>query len=61
MPGSSASEACAAMVEVSRPHQEEDFRLQVLMHFSAYLMIAALVIMGLQLAYAFYQLASFVL
>ena len=49
------------MVEVSRPHQEEDFRFQVLMHFSAYLMIAALVIMGLQLAYAFYQLASFVL
>jgi hypothetical protein len=31
------------------------------MHFSAYLMIAALVIMGLQLAYAFYQLASFAL
>jgi hypothetical protein len=31
------------------------------MHFSAYLMIAALVLMGLQLAYAFYQLASFVL
>jgi hypothetical protein len=31
------------------------------MHFSAYLMIAALVIMGLQLAYAFYQLASFML
>jgi hypothetical protein len=31
------------------------------MHFSAYLMIAALVLMGLQLAYAFYQLAAFVL
>jgi hypothetical protein len=31
------------------------------MHFSAYLMIAALVVMGLQLAYAFYQLASFIL
>ena len=31
------------------------------MHFSAYLMIAALVIMGLQLAYAFYQLASFMM
>jgi len=27
------------------------------MHFSAYLMIAAMVLMGLQLAYAFYQLA----
>jgi hypothetical protein len=31
------------------------------MHFSAYLMIAALVLMGLQLAYAFYQLATFIL
>lgn len=31
------------------------------MHFSAYLMIAALVLMGLQLAYAFYQLATFML
>ena len=31
------------------------------MHFSAYLMIAALILLGLQLAYAFYQLASFVL
>jgi hypothetical protein len=40
---------------------KRDFRFHVLMHFSAYLMIAALVIMGLQLAYAFYQLASFVL
>jgi hypothetical protein len=41
--------------------QKRHFRFQVLMHFSAYLMIAALVLMGLQLAYAFYQLASFVL
>lgn len=31
------------------------------MHFSFYLMIAALILLGLQLAYAFYQLASFVL
>jgi hypothetical protein len=31
------------------------------MHFSAYLMIAAMVLMGLQLAYAFYQLAGFFL
>jgi len=31
------------------------------MHFSAYLMIAALVLMGLQLAFAFYQLATFIL
>jgi hypothetical protein len=37
------------------------FWFQFLMHFSAYLMIAALVLMGLQLAWAFYQLASFVL
>jgi hypothetical protein len=31
------------------------------MHFSAYLMAAALVLMGLQLAYAFYQLATIIL
>jgi hypothetical protein len=31
------------------------------MHFSAYLMIAAVVLIGLQLAYAFYQLAAFFL
>jgi hypothetical protein len=31
------------------------------MHFSAYLMLAALLLLGLQLAYAFYQLATFVL
>jgi len=31
------------------------------MHFSFYLMIAAMILLGLQLAYAFYQLASFVL
>jgi len=31
------------------------------MHFSSYLMIVALVLMGLELAYAFYQLATFVL
>jgi hypothetical protein len=36
-------------------------RFQALMHFSAYLMIAALVLLGLQLAYAFYQLATFIL
>jgi hypothetical protein len=37
------------------------FLFQSPMHVSSYLMIAALVLMGLQLAYAFYQLASFVL
>ncbi len=38
-----------------------DERISILMHLSSYLMIAALVLMGLQLAYAFYQLASFIL
>jgi hypothetical protein len=42
-----------------RPNQE--FGFKPLMHFSAYLMIAALVLLGLQLAYAFYQLATFML
>ena len=41
------------------PHIEE--RIPVLMHVSSYLMIAALVLMGLQLAYAAYQLAGFIL
>lgn len=40
---------------------KKTFRFQALMHFSFYLMIAALVLLGLQLAYAFYQLAAFVL
>ncbi len=31
------------------------------MYFSSYLMIVALVLMGLELAYAFYKLATFVL
>jgi hypothetical protein len=59
-PGSSGSAASTAVFAATRPSRR-DFRFQVLMHFSAYLVIAALVIMGLQLAYAFYQLASFVL
>jgi hypothetical protein len=37
------------------------FWFQAAMYFSPYLMIVALVLMGLQLAYAFYQLATFVL
>jgi hypothetical protein len=63
MPDLSGGAACTVVFEASRPIKKikRDFRFQVLMHFSAYLMIAALVIMGLQLAYAFYQLASFVL
>ena len=40
---------------------QEGIRFQALMHFSSYWMIAAMVIMGLQLAYAFYQLAAFFL
>jgi hypothetical protein len=31
------------------------------MHFGVYLMIAALVLMGLEVIYALYQLATFVL
>jgi len=34
---------------------------KVLMHFGFYLMIAALVLIGLQVVYALYQLATFVL
>jgi hypothetical protein len=40
---------------------KQAFLFQAPMHVSSYLVIAALVLMGLQLAYAFYQLASFVL
>ncbi len=35
--------------------------VQGLMHFGLYMMIAALVLMGIEVAYALYQLASFVL
>jgi hypothetical protein len=57
------SEAAGALFElrarptVSRRH----FGFKSLMHFSSYLMIVALVLIGLELAYAFYQLATFVL
>jgi hypothetical protein len=37
---------------------DEDIWLKALMHFSIYVMIAALIIMGLELAYALYQLAG---
>lgn len=40
---------------------QEGIRFPAIMHFSSYWMIAAMVIMGLQLAYAFYQLAAFFL
>jgi hypothetical protein len=46
---------------VTRRVQADISWFQALMHFSAYLMIAALLLLGLQLAYAFYQLATFVL
>jgi hypothetical protein len=36
-------------------------RLKVLMHFGFYLMIAALVLMGLEVSYALYQLAGLML
>jgi hypothetical protein len=54
------TERCSSFAQdppVSRRH----FGFQVLMHFSSYLMIVAFVLMGLELAYAFYQLATFVL
>jgi hypothetical protein len=54
------TERCSSFAQdppVSRRH----FGFQTLMHFSLYLMIVALVLMGLELAYAFYQLATFVL
>ena len=35
--------------------------VKALMHFGVYLMIAALVLMGLEVIYALYQLATFVL
>jgi hypothetical protein len=45
--------------ELRRPQEKIDSR--VLMHFSFYLMMAALVLVGLEVAYALYQLAAFVL
>ena len=42
-------------------HFKKAYWFQALMHFSAYLMAAALVLMGLQLAFAFYQLATIIL
>jgi hypothetical protein len=42
-----------------RPHDSIWFKPS--MHFSFYLMIAALVILGVEVAYALYQLANFFL
>lgn len=56
-----ASEAFRAVFVATSTISKKIFWFQALMHFSSYLMIAALALMGLQLAYAFYQLATFVL
>ena len=40
---------------------ELNIGFKIHMHFGFYLMIAALVVMGLEVAYSLYQLASFVL
>jgi hypothetical protein len=61
MPGESVSGASQALFVASQATGSKGIRSQALMHFSAYLMIAAMVLMGLQLAYAFYQLAAFFL
>jgi hypothetical protein len=54
--GTSRTDGCLAP-------QNRSFKkaIPVLMHSSAYLMIAALFLIGLELAYAFYQLAIFIL
>jgi hypothetical protein len=54
---SSVSDAPRALLWFRDPQAKEGFGFQALMHFSSYLMIAAMLLMGLQLAYAFYQLA----
>jgi len=50
---------CRSFAETARAARNIWFK--VLMHFGFYLMIAALVLVGLEVAYALYQLASFVL
>jgi hypothetical protein len=49
-PAASILGAAAAHISLKAP-----------MHFGVYLMIAALVLMGVEVGYALYQLASFVL
>jgi hypothetical protein len=41
--------------------RQEAFGCKLFMHFGFYLMIAALVLMGLEAIYSLYQLATFVL
>src|SRR5262249_28741958 len=58
---STVSEARRAATRAHwRSHRDlqEDNWFLAFMHLSSYLMIAAMVLMGLQLAYAFYQLAA---
>jgi multidrug transporter EmrE-like cation transporter len=47
------------LAEKRRP--QESFWFKTFMHFSFYLMIAALVILGVEVAYALYQLANLAL
>ena len=61
MPGMLAGRDEPGAIRSVATHRAKKNRFQTDMHFSFYLMIAALVLMGLQLAYAFYQLAAFVL
>jgi hypothetical protein len=44
-----------------RDGRRKNFWAKLAMHFGFYLMIAALVIMGAEVAYALYQLANFFL
>jgi len=53
----SRTDGCLSFAQNSR----RQVWFQAIMHSSAYLMIAALVLIGLELAYAFYQLATFIL
>jgi hypothetical protein len=46
---------------LSRDPRREAFGFKQLMHFGFYLMIVALVLMGIEVGYALYQLATFVL
>jgi len=40
---------------------QEGFLVLTLMHFSSFLMIVALAVLGVQLAFALYQLVTFVI
>jgi hypothetical protein len=55
----SCADGCLSFAQNSSVQEGNWF--QAFMHFSGYLMIAALVLMGLELAYTFYQLATIIL